>query len=114
MFEFERSQNYCDILKIIKVVVFKKNCIKQPGMTKCHQNLCMSDKMLLAIHAVTFLGNRCTDRNNKISVPTMVRVLIFEYSLPRPLPLTYLDKCATYAKFCFTFFEVTSTRTILV
>ena len=50
----KRSQKQCDILKFIKIVVYGKNSIKHPKITKYHQNLDMLGNMLLTINAKTF------------------------------------------------------------
>ena len=51
---YECSQKLCHILKCIKIVVFGKNSIKHPKITKYHQNLDMLGNMLLTINAETF------------------------------------------------------------
>ena len=110
----------CDLLKFIKIVVFGKNSIKHPKITKCHLDIV--GNMLFAINAETFFQKNVTKievtcrnkevpRNWHIFVPSVVRTLIIHILPPETSSLNISEKVPKLCK-VVVYFEVTSSRNI--
>ena len=120
----EHSQKQCDTLNFIKFIVFGKNSIKHPKITKCHQNFDMFGNMLPIINAETFFQknvakievtcrNKGTPRNWHIFVSSTFRTLIFHLLPPETCSLDISKKVPEIYKIVV-YFEVTSSRNIFL
>ena len=120
----EHSQKQCDTLNFIKFIVFGKNSIKHPKVTKCHQNFDMFGNMLLRINAETFFQknvakievtcrNKGIPMNWHIFVPSTVRALIIHILPPKTFSLNISEILPKICKIVV-YFKVTSSRNIFL
>ena len=120
----ESSQKQCDILEFIKFVVFGKNSIRHPKISKCRGNFDMLGNMLITMNTETFFQinvakiavtcrNEGIPRNWHIFVSSAVKTLIFHILPPKTCSLDIYKKALKIWKIVVCF-EVTSSRNIFL